>query len=492
MNKKTKNRKHNEIRKNCKLCRNGAHFANQAEDMMKRIILAVTTILVFAAVACAVAMIPASFSSVAEAVRPCVVNISTLTMEKGNRDPYYDQFFDDDFMRRFFGEAPVPRQQGTFARRSLGSGFIVSENGYILTNNHVVDKADEITVKTANQKEYKAKVIGVDNETDLAVIKIDAKNLPVAKLGDSDSINVGDWVLAIGSPFGLEQTVTQGIISAKGRIIGAGAFDDFLQTDAAINPGNSGGPLVDLGGNVIGINSAISTTSGGYEGVGFAIPVNMAKKVYEDITRQGKVVRGWLGVGIQELTPELAKHFKVESGVLISQTFKGSPAEKGGIKSGDVIVEFDGKKITKYRELQSIVASTAVGKIVDVKVMRQGHEEGLQLNIAERKKGKPAEPVVSEDKGALGIVVTDITPDIKKQFGIQGDNGVIIVSVQPGSAAADAGVMKGDIIHELNGEHVKDVEEFNKINSTSVKKGSEAVLLIERQDTMIYLAFAVR
>jgi serine protease Do len=214
--------------------------------------------------------------------------------------------------------------------------------------------------------------------------------------------------------------------------------------------------------------------------------------VYEDITRQGKVVRGWLGVGIQELTPELAKHFKVESGVLISQTFKGSPAEKGGIKSGDVIVEFDGKKITKYRELQSIVASTAVGKIVDVKVMRQGHEEGLQLNIAERKKGKPAEPVVSEDKGALGIVVTDITPDIKKQFGIQGDNGVIIVSVQPGSAAADAGVMKGDIIHELNGEHVKDVEEFNKINSTSVKKGSEAVLLIERQDTMIYLAFAVR
>jgi len=435
-----------------------------------------------------VKMIPASFKDVAEKVKPSVVNISTVQVLKQNMDPFYDEFFNDDFFERFFG---IPK--GSFKRTSLGTGFIVDKNGYIMTNNHVVEKADEITVKLYNQKEYKAKIIGVDKETDVAVIKINENNLTPINLGDSDKIDVGDWVIAIGSPFGLEQSVTQGIISAKGRVIGAGPYDNFLQTDAAINPGNSGGPLVNLNGEVIGINTAITSRSGGYEGVGFAIPINMAKKIYEDIVTKGKVIRGWLGVGIQELTPELAKHFKVKEGVLISQVFKGSPAEKGGIKRGDVVLEFDGKKVSNYRELQNLVAQTPVNKIVKVKIVRNGQEKLLDVKTGERNIEKVYEPaeVESTKENDLGIVVGNITPDNNSQYGTTSESGVVVLNVLPGSPADDNGIMRGDIIHEVNGVEIKNVEDFNKIASR-IKKNSEVVFLIERSNAMLYIAFKVK
>jgi len=436
-----------------------------------------------------VQMIPASFKETADKIKESVVNISTVTVIKQTNPFYNDPFFDDDFLYRFFG---IP--QGTFKTRSLGSGVIISADGYILTNNHVVEQADEITVKLYNQKEYKAKVIGKDKETDLAIIKINTNGLKPAQIGDSDKIEVGDWVIAVGSPFGLEQTVTQGIISAKGRIIGAGPYDDFLQTDAAINPGNSGGPLINLNGEVIGINTAITSRSGGYEGVGFAIPINMAKKVYGDIIQKGKVVRGWLGIAIQDLTPELSKYFKVNDGVLVSQVFTNGPAKKAGLMRGDVIVEFDGKKIKKYRELQSIVATTPVNKVVSVKVIRKGKEQNLKIKVGERNPEavlEPEKPEITQSENSLGIVVADITEDIASQYGLSKGEGVVVISVDGGSSAEDAGIMRGDIIHEINGRQINNVNDFNEAVKT-VEKNKQVVVLIERGNSMLYLAFNVR
>ncbi|MCE5301285.1 MAG: DegQ family serine endoprotease [Spirochaetia bacterium] len=432
-------------------------------------------------------MIPASFREVSQKVRPAVVNISTVQVLK--RDYYSDPFFSDDFYEQFFG---IPKS--SMKRQSLGTGFIVSPDGYIMTNNHVVDKADEITVKLYNQKEYKAKVVGSDKETDLAVIKINAKNLQQILMGDSDSIEVGDWVVAVGSPFGLEQTVTQGIISAKGRIIGAGPYDDFLQTDAAINPGNSGGPLINLDGEVIGINTAITSNSGGYEGIGFAIPVNMAKRIYGDIINKGKVVRGWLGVIIQELTPELKKHFKVSGGVLISQVYSGSPAHDAGIRQGDVVTEIDGKKIEKYRELQSIVAAAPVGRTIEAKIVRDGREQTVKIKVAERnldnlqaQKANQFAPGVGKAAGC-GIITSDLTPDLASRLGITANSGAVVIQVEQGSAADNAGVMAGDVIHECNGRRINTKADMDKVIE-GIKKGGQVVLLIERGNTMVYLAF---
>ncbi len=450
------------------------------------------TVLFFAAIALAVQlpaaqvkMIPASFKEIAEAVRPSVVNISTVQVMRRGANPYYG--FDDEVFERFFG---VPR--GSFKRSSLGSGFIMNKSGYIITNNHVVAKADEITVRLYDRREFKAKVIGTDADTDLAVIKIEAGGLVPLPLGNSDSISVGDWVLAIGSPFGLEQTVTQGIISAKGRIIGAGPYDDFLQTDAAINPGNSGGPLVNLDGGVVGINTAISSTSGGYEGVGFAIPVNLAKKIISDIINKGKVIRGWLGVGIQEITPELAEHFKVKEGVLIAQIFKDGPAEKAGLQRGDVIVEFDGKEVKNHRELQSVVAATDVNKKVKVKVIRQGKPRVSEVSVAERDIGAMSEaPQYVSNDASCGITAGDITEEVRRQYGLKDRSGVIVLELSRGSAAAEAGVMRGDIIHEVNGKVVKGLKDF-EAEIARLKQGNRAVFVIERGDSMIYLAFTVK
>ena len=349
-------------------------------------------------------------------------------------------------------------------------------------------------MKLYNQKEYKAKKVGSDKETDIAIIKINTNGLKPAKIGDSDKTDVGDWVIAVGSPFGLEQTVTQGIISAKGRIIGAGPYDDFLQTDAAINPGNSGGPLINMAGEVIGINTAITSRSGGYEGVGFAIPINMAKKIYGDILQKGKIVRGWLGVAIQDLTPDLAKYFKVNEGVLISQVFANGPAQKAGMQRGDVIIEFDGKRVKKYRELQSIVASTPVNQSVNVKVIRKGKKVNLKIKVGERNPDavlEPEKPDISQSENNLGVMVSDITEDIASQYGLPKGSGVVVISVDSGSSAEDAGIMRGDIIHEINGKQIKNVNDFNE-TIKNVQKNRQVVVLIERGNSMLYLAFNVR
>src|SRR5262245_11264362 len=321
-----------------------------------------------------------SFAQVVEAVGPALVNINTFTRGSG-RTPV-EEFFGDEIFRRFFGDVPEREQQ----QRSLGSGVIVDPSGITLTNAHVVERATDIEVVTADGKKHKAKVVGVDRRTDLAVLRLQGGGpYRAAALGDSDRMRVGDWVLAIGSPFGLQQTVTAGIISAKSRSLTGGPFDDFLQTDAAINPGNSGGPLVNMSGEVVGINSAILSRSGGNVGIGFSIPANMAKRIYTELVAQGKVTRGWLGVSIQPLTPELAKSFglKEPKGVLISDVVKDSPADKAGLASGDVLLEFDGKKVDVPQDLQKIVAVTAPGKGVPVKVWRDKGEKTLDIKIGE-------------------------------------------------------------------------------------------------------------
>src|SRR5688572_17785936 len=322
-----------------------------------------------------------SFSQVAENVGPAVVNINTVTRGAG-RTPI-EEFFGDEFFRRFFGGDNPDRPEPA---RSLGSGVIVDPTGTVLTNAHVVERASEIEATTADGKKYKAKVAGVDKRTDLAVLRLQGGGtFPSATLGDSDKLKVGDWVLAIGSPFGLQQTVTAGIISAKGRSIGQGPFDDFLQTDAAINPGNSGGPLVNMSGEIVGINSAILSRSGGNVGIGFAIPVNMAKRIYTELVAKGKVTRGWLGVSIQPLTPELAKGFalKESKGVLISEVISEGPAEKAGIQAGDIITEFDGKKLDGPQDLQRAVASATPGKGVPMTLWRDKSTKTVGIRIGE-------------------------------------------------------------------------------------------------------------
>lgn len=329
---------------------------------------------------------PKSFADLAEKVRPAVVNISAVTTTRVPGGPYH-QFFGpggqgpfSEFLKKFFGEVPDME----IKQQSLGSGFIVDRDGYIITNNHVVAGAQEIKVKLVDGREFKAKVVGRDPKTDLALIKITTifENLPVLGLGDSDAIRVGDWVLAVGNPFGLGHTVTQGIISATGRVIGAGPYEDFLQTDAPINPGNSGGPLVNLKGEVIGINTAIIEAA---QGIGFAIPSNLAKRITSQLKATGKVVRGWIGVSIQSVTPELARALKIKEphGALVSAVERGGPAEAAGIKRGDVIVSFDGKNIKDASSLPPIVADTPPGKAVDVEVIRDGKEMHLKLTVGQ-------------------------------------------------------------------------------------------------------------
>src|SRR4030066_441126 len=331
-----------------------------------------------------------SFVAVAKEMNPAVVNISTEKMVKGGENvfrhyfgpgsPDPRDFFGDDFFDRFFGEQPEKEHK----ERSLGSGFIISQDGYILTNNHVVAGADKIKIRLSNEKEYNGKIIGKDEKTDVAVIKVETKeNLPFVSLGDSDFLEVGEWVMAIGNPFGLEHTVTVGVVSAKGRVIGAGPYDNFIQTDASINPGNSGGPLFNTKGEVVGINTMIFSPSGGNVGIGFAIPVNMAKELLPQLREKGKVTRGWLGVMIQHVTPELAESFGMskEKGALIADVVKGSPAEVAGIKRGDIVLRYNGNDVDKMNDLSRLVAATLVGKEVELLILREGKEMRVKVKI---------------------------------------------------------------------------------------------------------------
>lgn len=432
---------------------------------------------------------PSSFADLAEKVGPAVVNISTTKTVKrrsgvgpkkfGPRDPYFDDFFEHFF------ETPSEVPQ-----KSLGSGFIINAEGYILTNNHVIEGADEIQVQVGKRK-FDGKVIGSDPKTDLAVIKIaDKANLPSVTLGDSEKIRVGDWVMAVGNPFGLDHTVTAGIVSAKGRVIGAGPYDDFIQTDASINPGNSGGPLFNLQGEVVGVNAAIVASG---QGIGFAIPINLAKQLIPQLISKGKVTRAWLGVGIQDITPELAKSFGLseEKGALVSNVFPGSPADKAGLKSGDVITAFNGKQIGESHELPALVAREPVGKEAMIRVLREGKSMDLKVLLGEMEKGeKIAEESLKPSPGELGIVCRDLTPEERGQLGLpaQGAQGVVIIGVEPGSAAEGGGVQRGDVLLSLNGMKVNHVGEFTAI-SKKIKKGEIVRLFIRREEATIYLAF---
>ena len=432
-------------------------------------------------------MVPANFSELAEKVRPAVVNIQVVKTVKNAGFGFPNAFRTPfgDFFGPFSGENPhrSPEQQG------VGSGFVISSDGYILTNNHVVDEANQIKIKLADGKEYDGKVVGRDPKTDLALLKAEGvSGLHALQLGDSDSLKVGNWVVAVGSPFGLEQTVTAGIVSAKGRVIGSGPYDNFIQTDASINPGNSGGPLLNTKGEVIGINTAIFSQSGGNVGIGFAIPINMAKEIVPQLKDKGHVTRGWLGVGIQKITPELAKSFglKDEKGALVSQVVKGGPADKGGIETGDVIVEFDGNKVSDSNELPRMVAPLPVGKTVSVKVLRGGNVVDREVKIGQLEEQKE-EVANASTRQPLGMTVQNITPEIAKGLGLKSETGVVVASVVPGSPAAKADIRSGDVIQQVNKKPVKDVEDFKqKVEST--KDQETILLLIQRGENTLFAA----
>lgn len=424
-----------------------------------------------------------AMANVAEKVKPAVVNISTTRTVKAPRLP----FFDDPFFKKFFGDAFQAPQKRKVT--NLGSGVIATSDGYILTCNHVIEGAEDILVKLSNNKEYKGKVVGMDSRTDIAVIKIDEKNLPTVTFADSDKLKVGEVVLAIGNPYGLNQTITMGIISALGRSgIGITDYEDFIQTDAAINPGNSGGALINIKGELIGINNAIFTTSGGYQGIGFAIPSNMAKNVMESIINLGKVIRGWLGVQIQPITPELAKQFNIkdEIGVLLTHVVEGSPADKAGLKSGDFIKEYDSKKIENLFHFKNMVASTKPGTIVRMKILRDGDLLTATAKIGEL----PIEPqIVSSgqfENALRGVNVQELTEDLLKKLGITKKmKGVVVNNIDDDSPALDK-LMKGDIIIEINKKPVASVKEYFDI-VPNIERGQSLVLKIIRGGSYQYV-----
>jgi serine protease Do len=378
------------------------------------------------------------------------------------------------------------RRQG-----GVGTGFIIDKSGYIITNNHVVEDAEKIKVKLKDEREFEAKIIGRDPQTDVALIKIDAKgDLPVASLGRSADLKVGEWVVAVGSPFGLEQTVTAGIVSAKGRAIGSGPYDDFIQTDASINPGNSGGPLVNLNGDVVGINTAIIAQG---QGIGFAIPIDMATQIVAQLKDNGEVTRGWLGVNIQDLKGDLADYYgaKGGEGVLVTDVVPGNPAEKAGIKAKDIITAVNGEKVKNSRELTAKAATLPVGETTTITVTRDGKEKTFDVKVAKRPltvadAGKP--PV--EKEGEYGLQVTDLTPEMAQQLNTHRETGVVVVGVRPDSKAFKAGVQQGDLIIEVNRQNVSSTGELKQLLA-KYKGGDGVSLLVQRSNAgMLVLKMA--
>jgi serine protease Do len=439
-----------------------------------------------------------NFVEIAKAVKPAVVNIFATRSGKAEGTPGQGSPFDDPFFRRFFGdefykrfEAPRERKE-----RGLGSGVIVDATGIIITNNHVVSKADEIKVFLSDKREFKAKLIGTDAKTDIAVLRIEAGNLPTAPWADSDKLEVGEFVLAVGNPFGLTQTVTLGIVSALGRSAGIAEYEDFIQTDAAINPGNSGGALVNVRGELVGINTAIYSQSGGNMGIGFAVPSNMAHSIMNQLVQHGKVVRGWLGVSIQELTPELATQYgvpKETKGVLVSDVMDDSPAKKAGFERGDVILEFDGRSMDSPTQLRNAVAQTVVGKKVPVKFIREKKIKTAEVLIGEQPKN--LSQAGSEESGEAvaptgllsDLEVRELTDDLAGRYGLKaGERGVVIVRVKAGSPAEEVGVREGDIILEVNRKAVTSLKSYERLAS-SLPKDQSVLLLLKRQGRTIYL-----
>jgi serine protease Do len=389
----------------------------------------------------------------------------------------------DELFRRFFGD----RQRRE--ARGLGTGFIVNADGHIVTNNHVVEDATQVLVKLVDGRELAAKVVGRDPKTDLALIKVDASGLPILTFGDSASLEVGEPVMAIGNPFGLDQTVTTGIVSATGRVIGAGPYDDFIQTDASINPGNSGGPLVDARGQVVGINTAIFSRGGGSEGIGFAIPVNLAKTIVTQLVEHGRVIRASLGVSIQPVTEALAKGMSLSDtkGALVSSVVEGSPAMKAGLKTGDVIVEYDGKAIAKSEDLPKLVAATEIGREVAVKVMREGKPLAVRATVARLDEPESRAAAETPGKPRLGLAVENLTAEQARALGLDSVKGVVVHDVQPDSTSAVAGIQPGDVIVEADKKPVASVEALRRIVEQHVA-ASPLVMLVKREKASLYLA----
>ncbi len=433
----------------------------------------------------------AAFERVAKTVEPAVVNISTeqVVHDSGlsGENPFGGMFGDNSPFGFFFNQ---PRDM---TQRSLGSGFVVDPRGYILTNDHVVKDATKIKVKLQDGRELPATVVGTDPQTDLAVVKVNASNLPVLRLANSDQVKVGEWVLAFGSPFGLEQTMTAGIISAKGRYIGSGNYDNFLQTDAAINPGNSGGPLVNLNGEAVGINTMILSQSGGFQGVGLAIPATMADNIYRQLVQTGKVTRGWLGVGIQEMTPELAKSFNLSKteGVLISQVEPNSPASKAGLRPGDIILEYNGKETKTPRDLSMAVADTKVGVPAKLQVYRDGRTINMDVAVGEKPTERAESRTPSENNAEhakLGVTVQNVDPDAARQLNLKSSTGALVTDVQSGSPADDGGVQPGDVIREINHKPVNNVADLQSA-IRNLKDGTTVLLSVVRKGQTLFLAF---
>ncbi len=422
-----------------------------------------------------------AFASIVKNVEPAVVFVQVSKTVQGGGSPNgmgQDPFglFNDPFFQRFFGPRFQPRQRQPrkFKQMGQGSGFIITTDGYIMTNNHVVGEADEIDVKLSDGRKFTAKVIGTDPKSDVAVIKIDAKNLPVIPLGDSEKLEVGEWVLAIGNPFGLAHTVTVGVVSAKGRShLGINDYEDFIQTDAAINPGNSGGPLINIRGEVVGMNTAIFSRSGGSMGIGFAIPVNMAKAVKDQLIKNGKVIRGWLGVIIQDIDDELAKSFDLKNseGVLVAEVSPDSPAARGGLKQGDVILRLNGTPVNDVGELRNKIALTTPGTKVKFDILRNGKKKTIKVKIGEQPDSRLVSKVNHKLLGKLGLVVQELTADLAQQFGYAEGQGVLVAEVEPGSPAAGVGIRPGQLIEETNRVPVHDMKEFLEALKISDRTG---------------------
>lgn len=432
----------------------------------------------------AVPMIPETFSQLASRIGPAVVNIRTVkTVESKGRgfwrfkkNPFGEDNPMNDFFDRFFG----PEHPRDFKQRSLGSGFIIDGEGHIVTNHHVIESADKIKVILRDEKEYDAEIIGHDANTDIALIKIKAdQRLPSVNMGDSDGLRVGEWVVAIGNPFGLAHTITAGIVSAKGRVIGSGPYDDFIQTDASINPGNSGGPLIDMNGKVVGINTMI--VAGG-SGIGFAIPVNLARGIISQLRTEGEVTRGWLGVMIQDIGEDLADYFGLKKGVgvLVAEVVAGDPADQAGIQANDIILQIDGQDLKSGRDLIRIVADIQVGQTARLLVLRNGNKKKFKVKVGKR----PSQVTASRKKDEshpqqLGIQVADLTPKTAGELGIDDNKGVVVTAVTPNGKAEAAGVRKGDVIKEVNRKKVRTTKDYLKMIG-HMEDGSDITLLLKR------------
>lgn len=441
-----------------------------------------------------------AFEGAAKAITPSVVNVSAVKKPRGAKagrkmnDPFFDQFrdfFGDDFADRFPNMPESGPRGESPGQQGLGTGVIVDDKGFILTNNHVVEGADELRVRLNDERTVKAELVGTDPRSDLAVIKIKATNLTAAKLGNSEELKVGEWVVAAGNPFGLDNSITAGIVSAKGRSLqGGGQYEDFIQTDAAINPGNSGGPLVNLDGEVVGINTAIFSRSGGYMGIGFAIPIDMAKSVMQSLISKGKVVRGWLGVGIQNLSEDLSSSFNFTGthGALVGHVEESGPAAKANLKQGDIVTKLNGEPIKNVTQLRNLVASLQPGSAVDVEYFRDGKAATTSVKIGELPGPSEKSDVEPESKTDIGATVDDLSPEIARRLGLANKKGVIVKNVKPGSIAARAGMQSRDVIVSLNGKKVNNTEEFYKeLDAGDLKKGIRVVVQTEGMERFVFL-----